>query len=74
MNQSLREQQDAAYLASLQQDQEKERKRREEREAVERELEEQREKALQEERRLEVKNAMSTAVQKSNHLRNVAGA
>ena len=57
LNQSLREEQDAAYLASLRQDQEKERKKREEKEAREREEQEERERELMEEKRLEVERA-----------------
>ena len=54
LNQSLREEQDAAYLESLRQDQEKARKKQEEKEAREREEQERRVRELMEEKRLEV--------------------
>ncbi|XP_074656452.1 FAS-associated factor 2-like [Tubulanus polymorphus] len=52
-NQSLREQQDAAYLESLKADQEKERKKREELEKVEQEEEERRNQEREEQRKKE---------------------
>ena len=54
-NQTLRNQQDAAYEASLRADQEKERRKREQQAKVEREQQAERDKELAEQRRLEVR-------------------